>query len=260
MPFIAPEHVRFEPGRRRLYTVGTDAIRNPSDYEILNEKDFYPLAHSAETGEAYVTSAGARTFRLPGKTFDSHYGLPVLRAKPKVFVAMKNKPLDIYGFLWRRVVSTRAKKLFDEFDPEGFDAVECETITRRGVHIEPYWLISIARLVERFDEERSVFELARGEDGVTGEPFEGPHIAELHDIHLPTDFPAHHHAFIFAKHAAHMIFDGVLVDAWRARKLTGAEFIPLQHPTPAECKARPPYVPYWWGKYRAFQDLKKRHN
>jgi hypothetical protein len=260
MALTAPEDVQFEPERRRLYKVGTDPLRNPSDYEILNKLEVYPLARSAQTGEEHVTYRGARTFRLPGRTHDSTYGLPVLRAKPKVFVAMKNKPLDIYGFLTRRVVSARAKKLFDEFDPEAFDAVECETVTRRGVSVEPYWLIDIARLLDQFDEERSVFELAKGEDGLTGEPYEGPHIANLHDIRLSADFPAQHRAFVFAKHLNHMVFDGVLVDAWRARKFSGAVFEPLQHPTPAECKARPPHVPYWWSKYKAFQGTGKRHN
>lgn len=251
MALTAPADVQFEPGRRRLYKVSSDLLRNPSDYQILNKQDFYPLARSVETGEWQVTYAGARTFRMPGFAHERTFGLPILRSKPKVFVAMKNEPLDIYGFLTRRVVSTRVKNFFDELDPEAFDAEECETVTRRGLSVEPYWLIDIARLVDRFDEERSVFELAKGEDGVNGEPYEGPHIANLHDIRLPAGFPAQYRAFVFAKHLNHMIFDGALVDAWRARKFSGAEFVPLQHPTPAECKARPPHVPYWWSKYKA---------
>jgi Protein of unknown function (DUF1629) len=260
MALTAPADVQIEPGRRRLYRVSSDLLRNPSDYQILNEQEFYPLTRSAQTGEEHLTFAGARRFRLPDRAHDITFGLPALRAKPKVFVAMKNKPLDIYGFLTRRVVSTRAKNLLDELDPEAFDAVECETVTRRGVSVEPYWLIDIARLVDRFDEERSVFELAKGEDILTGEPYEGPHIANLYDIHLPANFPAEHRAFVFAKHLNHIIFDGVLVDAWRAHKFTGAEFEPLQHPTPAECKARPPHVPYWWSKYKAFHDGRKPDN
>jgi hypothetical protein len=253
MHLTAPDHVNFEPGRRRFYKVGTDPMRNPSDYEVTNLEELFP---GRSDGVAWYTG-GVRRYRLAGRDHESMYGLPDYKAKPKVFVAVKNKPLDVYGFLRRRVISSRAKRLLCDIDATAFDFVECETITRKSLSVEPYWVIDSARVVHDFDEERSVFELAKGEDGMTGEPYEGPHIANLHDLHMLPDFPADHHSFFLSRHPSFFIFGEAIVDAWCARKFSGADFEPLQHPTPAECKARPRGGRYWWGKYKAFQDAEK---
>jgi hypothetical protein len=253
MILIAPHDVQFDPERRRWYLVNPDSLRNPSDYEVLNLEDLFP---GRSDGAAWYTG-GARRYKLAERDHESMYGLPDYKAKPKVFVALKNQPLDIYGFLWRRVISSRAKRLLCDIDPAAFDFVECETITRKNLSVESYWVMASARVVHDFDEKRSVFELAKGEDGMTGEPYEGPHFANVHDLHMLPDFPADHHSFFLSRYAGHFIFSEAIADAWREHKFTGAEFIPLQHPTPAEAKVRPPHVPYWWSKYKAHQDSKK---
>ena len=220
-------------------------------YDILNEPDIYPRTAAMADGQPVLTRAGARHFTLPDSPHKKPFGLPKLLAKPRVFVARKNKPLDIYGFHKRRIVSTRAKQLLCEIDPTAFDFAECETVTRKGIEVEPYWMLDIARVVFEFDEARSVFETAKGVDGVTGEPYDGPHIASLHDIHMSPNLRSDFHAFSLARYSLHMVFDQTLADAWRAGRLSGAEFLPLQPPTPKERRGRGYSLRYWsTGQFR----------
>ncbi|RYG36040.1 MAG: DUF1629 domain-containing protein [Burkholderiales bacterium] len=229
--------------RKRHYLVSQDFNRNPSDYEILNDADIYPANVHHADGTRHPVTAGARSFSLQGMVPTS-YGLPKLRAKPKVFVALRNKPLDIYGFGTRRVVSDRAKSLLVEIDPTAFDFVKCDTITRKDFVVAPYWMVDIARAVDGIDEERSVFELAEGVDGITGQPYYGPHFHQLHDLHLSSDTPPEFHAMLLKQFRSHMIFDEVIVDAWRALRFSGAAFLPLQPPTQSEI-TRLPVRSYW---------------
>lgn len=229
--------------RKRYYLVSEDLRRNPSDYEILNEAEIYPCSEADAEGKRHSIRQGARSYALHPMGSTS-YGLPQLRAKPRVFIALKNKPLDIYGFHTRRVVSDRAKQLLDEIDPTAFDFAECETITHKGLQIAPYWLMDIARAVDGFDEVHSVFETAKGVDGLTGEPYLGPHFSALHDIQMSPDIPVSHHAFLLQKFRLRMVFDEVIVDAWRASRFSGACFNPLQPPTASELESAD--LPAYW--------------
>ena len=92
-------------------------------------------------------------------------------------------------------------------------------------------------LVDRFDEDRSVFE-TYGDVDPNFEHHHPQQIRALHDIHMLPDLPTHFHAFILARAPLRMVFDAVLADAWRQRRFTGAEFVPLQPPTPEERKGR----------------------
>lgn len=245
-----PDDLPYDPARKRYYILSEDLMRNPSDYEVLNESEIYPKTPPFADGQTHLIRAGARRYTMPGERYESSYGLPHFLTKPKVLVARERKPLDIYGFHSRRLVSTRAKQLLSEIDPGAFDFVECETVTRKGLEVEPYWFMDIARLVDKFDEERSVFETYEAIDP----KFEHYHplqIRELHDIYMSPDLPPHFHAFILARASLRMVFDEVLADAWRERRFTGAEFIPLQPPTPKERRGRGYNFLYWsTGRYR----------
>jgi len=95
-------------------------------------------------------------------------------------------------------------------------------------------MMAVVRLVEKFDQERSVFEWNSGIDGVTKVPYHGPYISRLYDIHMLPDMPSSFHAFLFARIQSLMIFDEVLVDEWRDRRFLGWRFTPLQRPTAKE--------------------------
>lgn len=226
-----PKDIPFDPARKRYYLLDESLRHNPSDYDLLNELEIYPVRTDAD-GNRVPTRAGPRKYVAPGRTIESSHGLPKLLARPRVFVARRNKPLDIYGFHKRRLVSNRAKQLLCEIDPDGFDFAECDTVTRGGRAIEPYWLMDVARLAPPFDESRSVFERRANPDWITGEVHVD--IGDLHDIHMAPDLPADHHVFLLPQHSLHMVFDEVLADAWRARGFLGADFQPLQPPTPRE--------------------------
>jgi len=234
--------------RWRYYLVAEDMRRNPSDYELLNAADIFPLSDPDSTGQRHPILAGARRHSVAGVSGSTSYGLPNLRATPKVFVAQKNAPLDIYGFHTRRIVSSRAQKLLHAIDPDAFDFVECETLTRKGVRVAPYFMMDIARVVDDFDETGSVFELASGTDGLTGEAYVGPHLVALHDAYMSPDMPLHYHAFLLKQLRLRMVFGETIVDAWRAARFSGARFDPLQPPTRQEAKRSD--LPAFWRSHR----------
>jgi hypothetical protein len=230
------DEVPYDPARKRYYLFSEDLARNPSDFEELNASDIYPKSPPGPNGRGLVR-AGARRDKPAGAPFEISYGLPEFLAKPKVRIGIARKPLDAYGFHRRRLVSTRAKGLLSEIDPGAFDFAECETVTPRGLQLEPYWWMDIARVVDRFDENRSEFETY--EDVDPGfEHYHPRQIRALHDIHMSPDVPRHFHAFILARAPLRMVFDDVLADAWRERGFTGAAFVPLQPPAPRERKGR----------------------
>jgi hypothetical protein len=228
----------YDPRRKRFYLVAEDLSRNPSDYEVFNEDKNYPWTALLPDGQTFPITTGARRLKLPGSAYESWYGLPNLLVKPRVLVARQNKPLDIYGFHTCRVISTRAKQLLCKIDAAAFDFVECDTVTRTNLVVEPYWMIDIARLVYEFDEARSVFELAKGVDGVTGEPYEGPHVSLLHDIPCRRTYRLSSTRSYWHDTGCTWCFDHVLADAWREHRFTGTEWVPLQPATPRERRRR----------------------
>lgn len=238
-----PDDVTYDPARKRYYLFSEDLTRNPSDFDELNASDVYPKSTPGPNGQGLVR-AGARRDKPPGAPFEICYGLPQFLAKPKVRVAAARTPLDVYGFHTRRLVSTRAKQLLSEIDPGAFDFAEWVTVTRKGQPIEPYWWMDIARLVDRFDEDRSVFETYADVDP-DFEHHHPQHIRALHDIHMLPELPKHFHAFILARAPLRIVFNEVLADAWRKRRFTGAEFMPLQPPTPTERIGRGYKFAYW---------------
>lgn len=246
-----PRDIPFDPARRRYYQLDSSFRHNPSDYDLLNPLEVYPVTATL-SGDTVPITAGPRKYVAWGSSTKSSYGLPALLAKPRVIVAHRNKPLDIYGFLTRRLVSSRARELLHAIDPEGFDFAECDTVTRGGRPIEPYWLMDVARLAPGFDKSRSVFDIRHGEDGSTGEKYS--RIGDLYDIHMSPDLPADHHVFLLPEHSLHMVFDEVLADAWRAHGFLGASFQPMQPPTRRErspAALRYANFDYWYnGRYR----------
>lgn len=247
-----PSDIPFDPKRKRYYFVEPDLTRNPSDFELLNTEELYNLTNPFPDGTRYPIRTGRYSFQLEGRRHPDSYGLPTMLTRPRLFVARRNKPLDAYGFS-ELYVSSRARDLLRSVDPDAFEFAECETLSRRSIKVEPYWMVAIKRPVDGFDETRSVFDVARGFDGVTGEPFEGPHFAHLFDIHMRPDLPEDFHAFFFPRFQRTMVFDRTLVEAWKAARLSGWMFTPLQPPSPRERRANmySPNFMYWYkAQYR----------
>jgi Protein of unknown function (DUF1629) len=254
IPSAWPTDIPYDPNRRRYYLVDADLHGNPSDFELLNEEEVFPLTAPAPDGRRHPVKAGAREYQIPGRARPDTYGLPRLRAKPRVFVGRRGEPLDSYGFDQVRYVSTRAKELLCSIDAEAFELVECETRSREGVEVEPYWMITVIRLVDAFDEERSVFEWSEGVNGLTNVPYRGPYFSRLYDIHMLPTLGEDIHAFFFPRYWRNFVFDQVLVDAWRAQTFSGLVFTPLQPPAPWERSVTwfgGDNLRYWYhGKYR----------
>lgn len=222
--------------RKRYYDVSPDMVRNPSDLEWLNQDE-------ALRG---VNPNGRLETRVPDYRHPVHVGLPAFQVRPRIKVGVRNQPLDIYGFD-RLFISSRAKALLERIDDEAFEFASCETSSRRGLEVEPYWFVRVVRIVGRFDEARSNFVTYAQMWPDAPDAATNAAVVRLNDIRMPEDFPDRFHAFYLGRYRRHFIFDEVIVDAWRGAGLTGAFFTPLQAPRKAELKRRGSFTnyPFW---------------
>ena len=210
--------------RRRFYRVQPDLRYNPSDFEFLN-KD-----------EALIDGrqVGPRAYHFASHRHPVYFGNPEMREKPRIKIARKNKPLDIYGFFPRLFISSQVKDLLTALDPDAFEYCECETINRKGEPVISYWMTAIIRYVEDFDRERSDF-ITMQEISEPKDIDYGMAVWRVNDLYMKPDFPNNHHAFRLS-HIGGLIFDEVMVAAVIQNKLKGFNFEPLQEPTPHELK------------------------
>jgi hypothetical protein len=226
--------------RRRFYIVDSDLRHNPSDCVFVNQD------------EALINARwqGRHAHPAPGYRLPYYVGVPELREKPKLVVgADRDELLDFYGFD-RNFISSRAKILLGEIDPDGFEFVECDTVDGNGRAIDPYWIMAVIRVAPGFDEARSSFITYKERNPGDPEADANPTIEQLNDIHMPEDFPAEAHAFRFARYRTSIIADGAIVDAWRAAGLIGAVFTPLQPPMEVDMADHLSFAnyPYWTQK------------
>jgi hypothetical protein len=224
--------------RRRFYRVQPDFRYNPSDMEFLNED------------EALIDGRriGPRAYEFSSHRDPVYYGNPDMRVKPKIRIARKNKPIDIYGFFPELFISSQVKDLLTALDSDAFEYSECETINRKGEPVAPYWMTAIVRIVEDFDRERSDFTTVQEVSEPTDIDY-GNAVWELYDLYMKPDFPANHHAFRLS-HFGRLIFDEVMVAVFMQNKLRGFVFSPLQAPTPHELKTPAHFriSQYWLAK------------
>lgn len=207
--------------KRRFYVVEDDRERVPfEDFKFVNMYDIHPLGGGMP-----------RTTRIPhpyGK-YPFSCGLPLYSGKPKVRVGLKsNPPLDAYSQGDPKFISPRARHLFDQIDPEAFEYLECDTQDRNHRHLDSYWCTSIKRMVIEFDDVNSKY-LTVAEDMILEDPTSNQNIRAMYELEIP-DLPDDIHAFYISRMPGQMIFDNVLVDAWRAAGFTGLGFIALQEP------------------------------
>lgn len=222
---------------KRYYLVGQNLLDTNTGYSFANE------------AEALIDgrTAGTHEYRVPGFERPVRIGIPPLREKPRLIVRGKVRDVrDYYGDR-PRFVSTRAKQLVERIDPDGFEFAECETFDIRGTPIQSYWWMEAIRWVEKFDEERSVFEWTRDRFPAAPDAQNNPSIFALHEMRMSEGFPEEYHAFWLAHYQNYVVFDEVLADAWRSEGLKGAVFTPLQTPSEAEMKDHNLFVnyPYW---------------
>ncbi len=239
-----PFHARyisrpFDPNRKRFYFAVSD-LQKIGDYKLRNESllnEYGIEVNAYPKPEFYRIPAGKNIFGN-----DVHYsfqlGLAPDREVPKIKVALKKKPIDVYGSntgCEPIFVSSRAKALFELIDPDAFAFLPCETSTRRTIEIEPYWVCNVKRLVSEFDEEKSIF-INDGPDDrklSTGK-FTTLSSDKAFDIHMKAEMPNTYQAFLLMQFGSYPIFSEAIVDAWRAAKMTGLKFTPLQTPTKKE--------------------------
>jgi hypothetical protein len=221
--------------RRRFYRVQPNFKHNPSDYAFLNED------------EALVDGrrVGPHAYHFSSHRHPIYYGNPEMRVKPRIIIARKNKPLDLYGFLPALFISSQAKDLLTALDPDAFEYNECETINRKGEQVTPYWMTAIVRYVEDFDRERSDFITVQEVSEPTDIDY-GMAVWQINDLYMKPDLPDDHHAFRIS-HIGGLIVDQVMVAAVIQNKLKGFKFEPLQEPTPHELKTRAHFdIPQFW--------------
>lgn len=230
--------------RPRYYIFSPDLRTNPSDFHFANKDEVLIDGRTAGRHERPV----------PDDSFPFTTGVPPLRGKPRLVVALEEEPLDLYGF-GPYYVSSRARALLAGIDSDGFDFVECDTADRNGAPVPPYWMTNAVRVVDEFDEERSDF-VTYAEANPQAPDRSNHSILVLNDIYMSPGLPASHHAFYLARYATAFLVDALLGDSWREAGLTGAILTPLQPPTEADLgagKDYPDYLlfnnsPYWFRK------------
>jgi uncharacterized protein DUF1629 len=235
-----------EQARKRYYLVSLDMTRNSGDNLSFANRE-----------EALVNGrlAGTHEREVPGVSHPLLVGIPPLRKKPELVVGGSGRrALDYYGPS-PIFVSNRAKELLEGIDPQAFEFAECETVTRRGDPIEPYWWMAVIRLVQ-FDEERSDFQWYRDAFPTAPDAQRNPTMVALNDIHMPKGFPDEYHAFWIGNYRRQFVFDEVLADPWRGAGLLGAQFTPLQPPTKAEFKHHNSFINYPIGQKRPKRNAK----
>lgn len=218
---------------RRLYAVSPDPSCNPSDITILNEQQ------ALEDGKWL-----RRRVKVTEDSQPFFIGNPEFKEKLQLKVGViARRHLDIYGFD-RFFISNRVKYFLEDIDRAAFEFTECAAFDKSGRAIEPYWLMSIIRIVNKFDEEKSNFITYAERNPEDPEASSNPAISVLNDIYLDENFPKNYHAFYFNRYRNEFIFDETIVDAWRRQKFSGAFFTPLQRPV-KEDKKRMFYFSNW---------------
>jgi hypothetical protein len=225
-----------EAGEARRLFIASPAIgRNPSDFELSDEDR---LRREADRSRMVG-------YTQTGNSFETQFGLPVYAETPRLRIALRNKPLDFYGYD-RWILSDRARQLLHGMDPSAFDFVECDTSGPAKQEVGPYWLGKVKRVVTDFDRDASDFELAgRFYDPSLQQEVYSHRIRTLNRLTLlPGSEDAL--AFYLLDYGPYPIFDGRLVDAIWAAKLTGLMFSPLHWPQKGDVKTKYIQTYYYW--------------
>ncbi|QZD90433.1 hypothetical protein K3148_03305 [Qipengyuania aurantiaca] len=203
-------------GARRLFIASPAIGRNVSDFELFDEDRLRREADRSRMAGHVQT----------GNSFETLFGLPEYAETPRVRVALCNRPLDFYGFD-RWILSDRARQLLFEMDPLAFDFVACDTSGPAKHEVGTYWLGKVKRVVTDFDHDASDFE--------RGGWMYDPSLEKEVYVHAITKLnrltllrgSEDALAFYLLDFIRYPIFDGRLVDAIWAAKLTGLMFSPL---------------------------------
>lgn len=183
--------------------------------------------------------------RQTGNSFETLFGLPIYAETPGVRVALCNRPLDFYGFD-RWILSDRARQLLLEMDPLAFDFVECDTSGPARYEVGTYWLGKVKRVVTDFDHDASDFERLGWmyDPSLEKEVF----VHAITKLNRLTLLPGSEDALAFylLDFIRYPIFDGRLVDAIWAAKLTGLMFSPLHWPRKRDVRTKYIENYYYW--------------
>lgn len=213
--------------QRRLFIASPSIAHNPSDFKIFDEERL--------TREADRSGMVQRT--QTGRAYQTEFGLPVFQEMPRVRVALKNKPLDFYGFD-RWVMSNKAKKLLEALDPDAFAFVECNTSSPPRHSVDKYWLGKVRRVVDDFDRAASNFDLVSKQYDPGFQKYTFSHaIKTLNELVL-LNGSERALAFYLLDYTLYPIFDGRLVDAIREAGLRGLTFSPLHAPRKGDVRTR----------------------
>lgn len=220
-----------DPTRKRYYLVQTDFRRAVTDMAELNLDEF--------KGPGWMGRNVVRRFvEKDADGYDRYlgggFGLPKIESQPRIKVGLRNKLVDAYRISGRFYISSRAKRLLEAIDGEAFDFVECETITRHERPVEPYWLTDVSRVITEFDDSRSVFQEAWGDNERPISTRQVRRLSTIYEMAFLKDFPDSFHAFYLLHYMTYFFFDEVIVDCWRKEKLSGLVFSPMQPPTKSE--------------------------
>ncbi|MGF7152153.1 hypothetical protein FHS96_005822 [Sphingomonas zeicaulis] len=210
--------------RRLYFAMDEDAAASPGDYKFLNRREV--LDHD-------MPLRGLRTYHDYERGVDIRFGLPKLNATPSIiFGQLRHQVKDFYRSAFT-IVSNAAKEIMLQVDPSGIEFAKCAAVDWEGNPLNPYWLVAETRIDQIHDHERSVVRYAN-QLGGDARHWVPRGISDIYDLSMPDNFNESTRIFSLKGASQTLIVDEVLVTAWRAAGLTGAEFTPLYPPTAAD--------------------------
>ena len=235
-----------EHGVRRYYLVeqaiGLD--RGIDDYNFVNEVEALPSKQPYR-----LEDWGSRT--IPGMLEEtvSYIGLPRLRATPRFILGKgKTTTIDAYVSTNLTIVSDRLKRLMRQLDADAFEFAEVEATHGETGPLElgPYWAYAVVRGLDCIDDERSdvvyYSQLAGFPEPwlpAAGVLANQRRYAKVNMARMFPEIVGDAAAFVLQRREGFVVFDERIVDTYRAQKMKGFTFSPLQEPVGRERK--PPW-------------------
>jgi hypothetical protein len=189
--------------KRKFYEMDYVTVSTPGGCKLINEPALFPR--------------GARIFQTPEgrRGFRQYLEKPLFLFDTRLGRAMTDmEPLD--GF-W--LVSSRAKIVFEQVDPDAFAFLECRVELRDGSEGPRYWLCDVVRVLDALNEAESEVRVSANDRGEKVYDMMG-----MEKWIFNEDIVGSHHIFRMNFHEFTIICDDALRDACKAAGLKGWSF------------------------------------
>lgn len=191
----------------------------------MSEKKYFFMSENITRNPAGIVLLNEGNLALPGMII---FGLPDMRVRgipivteTPTFKHVKRDgpyPRDIerFGNFW--VISKKLKKIFEDFDPEAFDFLECKVWSGDIMTTGEHWFCDVVRVLDVIDESKSKLESAF----IGGKKYY--HLSESKKIHLNRNIIKKHRVFMVDHCWPNVMCDEELVKICKSEKIKNISF------------------------------------